>query len=72
MKTVAEEVREHGISANAIHPGGRVDVDGRGGLSPDVVIPLVNFLSTQDKPNISGQTIKAKDWNEGKVKGNKR
>jgi NAD(P)-dependent dehydrogenase (short-subunit alcohol dehydrogenase family) len=69
IKTVAEEVREHGISANAIHPGGRVDVDGRGGLSPDVVVPLVNFLSTQDKPNITGQTIKAKDWNEGKVKG---
>jgi NAD(P)-dependent dehydrogenase (short-subunit alcohol dehydrogenase family) len=68
MKTVAEEVRENGISANAIHPGGRVDVDGRGGLSPDVVIPLVNFLAAQDKPNITGQTIKAKDWNEEKVR----
>ena len=36
MKTVAEEVREYGISANAIHPGGRVNVDGRGGQSPDI------------------------------------
>lgn len=66
MKTVAEEVREHGISANAVHPGGRVDVDGRGGQSPDVVVPLILYLSTQDKPIITGQTLKAKDWNEDK------
>ncbi|HEY2991042.1 MAG TPA: SDR family oxidoreductase [Candidatus Binatia bacterium] len=64
MKTVAEEMREYGISANAIHPGGRVNVDGRGGLSPDVVLPLVLSLCRQDKPAVTGQTIKAKDWNE--------
>jgi len=67
MKTVAEEVREHGISANAIHPGGRVNVDGRGGLSPDVVVPLVLFLCGQDQPAITGRTISAKEWNEGKA-----
>lgn len=67
MKTVAEEVRNDGISANAIHPGGRVDVDGRGGQSADVVVPLVLFLAGQDKPAVTGQTIKARDWNEGKV-----
>lgn len=64
MKTVAEEMREHGISANAIHPGGRVDVDGRGGSSPEIVVPLVLSLCRQDKPLVTGQTIKAKDWNE--------
>lgn len=64
MKTVAAETREHGISANAIHPGGRVDVDGRGGHAPEIVVPLVLFLCRQDEPLITGQTIKAKDWNE--------
>lgn len=68
MKTVAEEVREYGISANAIHPGGRVNVDGRGGQSPDVVVPLVLFLTSQDKPDVTGQTISAKEWNEEKIK----
>lgn len=67
MKTVAEEVREFGVSANAIHPGGRVDVDGRGGQSPEVVVPLVLFLARQDGPQVTGKVIKAKDWNEGKA-----
>jgi 3-oxoacyl-[acyl-carrier protein] reductase len=65
MKTVAKEMKHHGISANAIHPGGRVNVDGRGGQSPDVVIPLVLFLAGQDQPTITGKVIKAKDWNAG-------
>jgi len=64
MKTVAEEMREHGISANAIHPGGRVDVDGRGGHRPEIVVPLVLALCRQDGPIITGQTIKASDWNK--------
>lgn len=67
MKTVAQEVREYGISANAIHPGGRANVDGRGGQSPEVVVPLVLALASQDKPTITGKTISAKEWNEGKV-----
>lgn len=67
MKTVAEEGRDHGISANSIHPGGRVNVDGRGGVPPEVIVPLVLFLSSQDRPVITGQTIRARDWNEGKV-----
>ena len=67
MKTVSEEVREYGISANAIHPGGRVNVDGRGGQSPDVVVPLILFLAGQETPTVTGKTIKAKDWNEGKL-----
>jgi NAD(P)-dependent dehydrogenase (short-subunit alcohol dehydrogenase family) len=68
MKTVAEEVRADGISANAIHPGGRVDVDGRGGVSPETIVPLVLFLCGQDQPTVTGQIIRAKDWNEGKWK----
>jgi len=68
MKTVAEEVREHGISANAIHPGGRANVDGRGGQSPDVIVPLVLFLASQDRPTITGRTISAQDWNAEKIK----
>jgi NAD(P)-dependent dehydrogenase (short-subunit alcohol dehydrogenase family) len=66
MKTVAKEMEQHGISANAIHPGGRVNVDGRGGQSPDVVVPLVLFLAGQDRPAITGKVIKAQDWNAGK------
>lgn len=67
MKTIAEEVRAYGISANAIHPGSRANVDGRGGQSPEVVVPLVLFLAGQDKPTITGKTISAKEWNEGRV-----
>jgi NAD(P)-dependent dehydrogenase (short-subunit alcohol dehydrogenase family) len=66
MKTVAEEVRDYGISANAIHPGSRVNVDGRGGQSPEVVVPLVCFLASQDRPDVTGQIINAKKWNESK------
>ncbi len=66
MKTVAAEMRDHGIRANAIHPGGRVDVDGRGGQSPDVVVPLVLHLAGEDQHDLSGKVIRAKDWNEGK------
>lgn len=69
MKTVAEEVRNDGISANAIHPGGRVNVDGRGGQSAEVVVPLVLFLAGQEKPAVTGESIKARDWNEGKLGG---
>ena len=64
MKTVAEEVRPHNISANAIHPGSRADVDGRGGLPPEVVVPVVLFLASQDDPAVTGQTINAREWNE--------
>lgn len=64
MKTIAEEVRDFGISANAIHPGGRVNVDGRGGQSAEVVVPLVLFLASQDKPTVTGKVIKANEWNK--------
>ena len=66
MKTVAKEMQPHGISANAIHPGGRVNVDGRGGQAPDVVVPLVLHLAGQDEPIITGKVIKAQEWNDGK------
>ena len=66
MKTVAKEMQSYGISANAIHPGGRVNVDGRGGQAPEVVVPLVLFLAGQDEPAITGKVIKAQEWNAGK------
>ncbi len=66
MKTVAKEMQPHGVSANAIHPGGRVNVDGRGGQPAEVVVPLVLFLAQQDRPTITGKVIKAQDWNAGK------
>lgn len=66
MKTVAAEMRDYGISANAIHPGGRVDVDGRGGQSPDVVVPLLLHLAGQDLPELTGKVFKAREWNEGR------
>ena len=62
MKAVAEEVREYGISANSIHPGGGL----RGG-SPEIIVPLVLFLVRQDQAAITGQTIDARAWNAGKV-----
>ena len=65
MKTVAKEMQVYGISANAIHPGGRVNVDGRGGQAPEVVVPLVLHLAGQDQPTITGKVIKAQDWNSG-------
>jgi 3-oxoacyl-[acyl-carrier protein] reductase len=65
MKTVAKEMQPHGISANAIHPGGRVNVDGRGGQPAEVVVPLVLHLAGQDRPTITGKVIKAQDWNAG-------
>ena len=66
MKTVAKEMQDYGISANAIHPGGRVNVDGRGGQAADVVVPLVLRLAAQEQPMITGKVIKAQEWNEGK------
>lgn len=66
MKTVAAEVRDYGISANAIHPASRVDVDGRGGQIPDVVVPLVLYLCGQDTAQVTGKTINAREWNEEK------
>jgi 3-oxoacyl-[acyl-carrier protein] reductase len=65
MKTVAKEMQPYGISANAIHPGGRVNVDGRGGQTAEVVVPLVLFLAEQNQPIITGKVIKAQDWNAG-------
>ncbi len=66
MKTVAKEMAQHGIIANAIHPGGRVNVDGRGGQAPEVVVPLVLQLATQEQPILTGKVIKAQEWNDGK------
>jgi NAD(P)-dependent dehydrogenase (short-subunit alcohol dehydrogenase family) len=69
MKTVAEEVRPFGISANSIHPGGRANVDGRGGVDPEVMVPPVVFLCAQKEPTVTGQTIMATAWNDAQGAG---
>jgi 3-oxoacyl-[acyl-carrier protein] reductase len=65
MKTVAEEVRDYGISANSIHPGG--GLNSMPGGNPDMMVPLVLFLARQDKAAITGQTISALEWNKVNV-----
>lgn len=62
-KVLADEYRSRGISANSIYPGGRADVDGRGGVAPEVMVPAVLFLCKQDGQRVTGQTIRAADWN---------
>ncbi len=64
MKTVAAEMGDRGITANAVYPGGRADVDGRGGLDPDVMTPLVLHLCRQEGAELTGQSIMAREWNE--------
>ena len=65
-KTLAEEVKDFNIRVNALAPGGRVDVDGRGGLPVGVIIPACIFLASDDPQGISGESIMAKNWNEEK------
>src|SRR5262245_33443757 len=66
MKTVAAEVNEYGISANAIHPGGRVNVDGHGRQPAEVIVPLVLHLAGKDQAELTGKVFKARDWNAAK------
>ncbi len=63
MRCGAESIRQPVIR----HPGGRVNVDGRGGQAAEVIVPLVLFLSSQDQPEITGMVLSAKEWNEGKT-----
>jgi len=65
MKTVAEEVREYGISANSIHPGGGLSSMPDG--NPDMIVPLVLFLARQDQAAITGQTISVLEWNRANL-----
>lgn len=67
-KALALEMQPLGISANAVYPGGRADVDGRGGADPDIMIPLILFLCNQKIPDVTGQSIMAKEWNEEHAK----
>ncbi len=63
-KALAGEVRQFNIRVNALEPGGRVDVDGRGGLPAEVIVPPCLFLASDASQGISGQSIIAAQWNE--------
>jgi NAD(P)-dependent dehydrogenase (short-subunit alcohol dehydrogenase family) len=63
-KSLAGEVSRYNIRVNALEPGGRVDVDGRGGLSVDTIVPACVFLASDDAQAVSGQSIIATQWNE--------
>lgn len=63
-KSLAGEVSRFNIRVNALEPGGRVDVDGRGGLPADIIVPACIFLASDDAHAVSGQSIIATQWNE--------
>lgn len=49
---------------------GRVDLDGREGVSLDVIVPLVLFLCSRERPTITARIIKPKTGMRGKFKIN--
>jgi NAD(P)-dependent dehydrogenase (short-subunit alcohol dehydrogenase family) len=63
-KSLAGEVRRYNIRVNALAPGGRVDVDGRGGMPADIIVPACLFLASDDARTVTGQSIIATQWNE--------
>ena len=63
-KALAVEVKEFNIRVNTLAPGGMVDVDGRGGMPVDVIVPASIYLASDDSREISGQTVIATRWNE--------
>jgi len=63
-KSLAGEVSRFNIRVNALEPGGRVDVDDRGGLPADVVVPACLFLASDESQTLTGQSIIATQWNK--------
>jgi 3-oxoacyl-[acyl-carrier protein] reductase len=62
-KSLAGEVKDLNIRVNSLAPGGRVDIDGRGGLPENVIIPACIYLASDKSQDISGETITSTKWN---------
>ncbi len=63
-KALAGEVKDFNIRVNTLAPGGRVDIDGRGGMPVGTIIPACVFLASDDSQGISGEAIIATNWNK--------
>jgi 3-oxoacyl-[acyl-carrier protein] reductase len=65
-KALAGEVKDFDVRINTLAPGGLTNVDGRGGMPVDVIIPSCNFLASDDSRHITGESIIATNWNREK------
>ena len=55
--TLAEEVREHGITANIIHVNS-IDVKGTGkGTSPAEIVAAMEYLCSEEASKVTGARI---------------
>lgn len=72
-RTLAKELRPHGININGLHPGAFVDtamarsamgnVAGRQLLDPSIITPAAIALAAQPSRGLSGDIIDAIAWN---------
>ena len=75
-KTLARELRRHGINVNGLHPGGFADTemvrrmlgtssstDSPGLLDPAIITPAAIALAAQPPRGLSGDIINAVAWN---------
>jgi len=65
-RALAGEVKAFNVRVNSLAPGGMTDVDGRGGLPAEVIVPACNFLASDDSGDTTGESIIAVDWNQEK------
>jgi NAD(P)-dependent dehydrogenase (short-subunit alcohol dehydrogenase family) len=73
---LAEELPAKGVRVNALHPGGVVDTalvpawvpaDARARmLRPPVICPAAVWLASDESPDVTGQVIDARKWNEAR------
>jgi len=66
-KALAAEVKEFGVRANTLAPGGLTNVDGTGGLPVDTIVPACNYLASDTSVDVTGQSIIAKEWNKQNI-----
>ncbi|QSW97773.1 SDR family NAD(P)-dependent oxidoreductase [Haloterrigena alkaliphila] len=72
-RTTALEGEEHGVTANALDPGGRVDTDiwahlpdeeREQILDPDVMNDAAVLLASQGPDGVSGESMPAEEWEQ--------